>query len=187
MLADPLLQLHNSHQTAGIDYFQAHDPQLRRLSQCIYQYEFPLMRQLPCSTPGVYTVGGGRQIGKSTLVKQWMLYLLTEKQVPARNITFLTGDIIDDYHQLIQLITQILAANNDNTLTYVIIDEVTYIKDWDRGIKFLADASLLNQVVLLLTGSDLTMIQEARMRFPGRRGRQTKWISSCIRFPFLNI
>jgi len=50
------------------------------------------------------------------------------------------------------------------------LDEVTYIKDWDKAVKFAADAGLLEDTFLMLTGSDLSLIQEARMRFPGRRG-----------------
>ena len=52
----------------------------------------------------------------------------------------------------------------------IIVDEVTYIQDWDKGVKFLADAGLLTEARLILTGSDLLLIREARSRFPGRRG-----------------
>jgi len=58
----------------------------------------------------------------------------------------------------------------DESLKYLIVDEVTYIKDWDKGVKYLADAGSLENVVLMLTGSDLIIIREARMRFAGRRG-----------------
>ena len=54
---------------------------------------------------------------------------------------------------------------------YILLDEVTYIAGWDKGIKYLADAGLLEGVVLIATGSDTAVIQEARMRFPGRRGQ----------------
>ena len=37
-------------------------------------------------------------------------------------------------------------------------------------MKFLADAGTLEDVVLMLSGSDSVLIREARMRFPGRRG-----------------
>ena len=37
---------------------------------------------------------------------------------------------------------------------YILLDEVTYIAGWDKGIKYLADAGLLAGVVLIATGSD---------------------------------
>ena len=55
-------------------------------------------------------------------------------------------------------------------LKYLIIDEVTYIRHWDKAVKFLADAGQLEDITLMLTGSDMLILSEARMRFPGRRG-----------------
>lgn len=135
-----------------------------------FAYRFPLVKKLPTTIPGIYTLGGGRQIGKSTLLKQWMEYLMREEKVSEKQIFFFTGDIIDDYHQLVSLLTEMLNNFSMETLSYLIVDEVTYIKDWDKGIKFLADSGQLRNTILMLSGSDLTMIQEAQMRFPGRRG-----------------
>lgn len=66
-----------------------------------------------------------------------------------------------------------LAAMPENTLRYCIIDEITYVPHWDKAIKYAADAGLLENVILILTGSDLILIQEAMMRFPGRRGKSS--------------
>lgn len=37
-------------------------------------------------------------------------------------------------------------------------------------MKYLADSGALEDVVLVLSGSDMIVIREARMCFPGRRG-----------------
>lgn len=42
-------------------------------------------------------------------------------------------------------------------LRFLIVDEVTYIKEWDRGIKYLADIGIFDNVILMLTGSDLVL------------------------------
>jgi hypothetical protein len=55
-------------------------------------------------------------------------------------------------------------------LQFVLLDEVTYIRDWDRAVKYLADAGLLERAVLLLTGFDLSFLKDARSALPGRRG-----------------
>ncbi len=167
---DSRFDVYNMHITAGIDYFCNNDPQLSALRDMPLAYTFPLIEKFPVKNPGIYTLGGGRQIGKSTLLKQWMRSLLREHNVSASQIFFCTGDIIDDYHQLLQILTQVLENFSQETLSYLIIDEISYIKNWDRCIKFLADSGQLRNTVLMLSGSDLIMIQEARMRFPGRRG-----------------
>ena len=173
---DTKFALHNSH-LDDPRLFADRDPQLQRLKKQKYVYQSPIIKQLPTTIPGIYTVGGGRQIGKTTLLKQWMLSLLEQKVAP-QAIAFFSGEIIDDHHALLNIIQNHLESTplalTSTRLQYLIIDEVTYIRDWDKAIKYAADAGLLENVVLVLTGSDLVLIQEARMRFPGRRGVATQ-------------
>ena len=56
---------------------------------------------------------------------------------------------------------------------YLLLDEITYVTEWDKGVKYLADAGLLQDVVLVFTGSDSLILREARTRIPGRRGRSS--------------
>lgn len=160
---------HNSH-LQGLSVFERLDPYLYNLQSQPYIFESSLLAELPTKVPGIYTVGGGRQIGKTTLLKQWMLLLLKQGIAP-QSIFFLTGEIIDDHHSLLHIVQEALSSMPDNDLKFLILDEVSYIKDWDKGIKYLADSGALEQVILVLTGSDLSFIKEARMRFPGRRGK----------------
>ena len=160
-------QIHNSHLDGT---FSDLDPHLRRLRDQSLIYRFPLLDRLPRNQPGIYTVGGGRQIGKTTLLKQWMADLLATGLDPAR-LRFFTGELIDDHHALVRLVSSLQRAMPTEGRRYILLDEVTYIAGWDKGIKYLADAGLLEGVVLIATGSDMAVIQEARMRFPGRRGQ----------------
>ena len=160
-------QIHNSHLDGA---FSDLDPHLRRLRDQPLIYRFPLLDHLPRNQPGIYTVGGGRQIGKTTLLKQWMADLLATGLDPAR-LRFFTGELIDDHHALVRLISTLLREMPTEGRRYILLDEVTYIAGWDKGIKYLADAGVLEGVVLIATGSDMAVIQEARMRFPGRRGQ----------------
>lgn len=168
-LMDERFLFHNTH-LEDPQQFNERDPQLRKLKKQVYIYHSKLLNEFPSNTPGIYTLGGGRQIGKTTLLKQWMLKLL-ERGIPAPAIAFLTGEIIDDHHSLLNILQLQLNTMPSSGLRYIILDEVTYIKDWDKTIKFIADAGQLEDVILMLTGSDLSLIQEARMRFPGRRGQ----------------
>jgi len=147
---------HNIHlEDPGL--FSIRDPHLQHLQKQSLIHRSELLDLLPCHNPGIYTVSGGRQTGKTTLLKQWMNELL-ESGVAPECIIYFTGELIDDHH------------SQGRNLCYILLDEVTYIKGWDKGIKYLADAGMLENVELLITGSDLLIIKEARMRFPGRRG-----------------
>jgi len=165
---DPLTAIHNSH-LDGLEAFLATDPQLRALRRQALVYEHPMIDRLPVDAPGVYTLGGARQIGKTTLLKQWMARLVGCGVDPER-IAFLTGELVDDHHALVRRLQEHLAAMPASGPLYLLLDEVTYIREWDRAIKFAADSGLLERVTLLATGSDLTIVREARSRFPGRRG-----------------
>jgi len=168
---DTIFIPNNSHwfDAAG---FESSDPNLINLSERALVYENPLLAELPITVPGIYTLGGGRQIGKSTLLKQWMASLL-QKKIKAKSIVFVSGEFIDDHHVLIRVM-QSLLAEMEGPLKYFIIDEVTYIDGWDKAVKYAADTRLLQDVILILTGSDLTLMKQARMTFPGRRGKSAK-------------
>jgi len=166
---DSRFEAYNPHHIAP-EQFWTLDNHLRTLSEQVYQYQHPLIAGLPRNIPGIYTIGGSRQVGKTTLLKQWMAALI-EEGIPPRSIIFLTGELIDDHHALVALLKQITKDKPPNKRCYIIIDEITYVNNWDRGIKSAADLGLLNDCIVILTGSDLTLMQSARMTFPGRRGK----------------
>ncbi|MDQ1238700.1 MAG: uncharacterized protein QG577_885 [Thermodesulfobacteriota bacterium] len=161
---------HNTH-LDDPGSFEMRDPHLRQLQQQPLVHRSHLLEELPDDKPGIFTIGGGRQIGKTTLMKQWMALLLKNGVAPER-IAYLTGELIDDHHALVRLAGETLNAMPGNNLCYLILDEVAYIRDWDKGVKYMADAGMLESVGMFLTGSDLAIIKEARMRFPGRRGTE---------------
>ena len=65
---------HNMHLTDK-ELFRQHDPHLQALAEQKYIYHAPLIDEIPRDIPGIYTVCGGRQIGKSTLLKLIMRML----------------------------------------------------------------------------------------------------------------
>lgn len=51
---------------------QTPDPHLKRLHTQKLVYRYSLLEKLPMEQPGIYSISGGRQIGKTTLLKQYM-------------------------------------------------------------------------------------------------------------------
>lgn len=160
----------NNYHLVNPGQFDSLDPQLLQLKKQSYIYKSPLIDRFPIDIPGIYILSGGRQIGKTTLLKQWMSGLL-HSLVKPEAIAFLSGELIDDHHMLLHLLMQQLESMGKHAIKYLILDEVSYIRDWDKGIKFAADSGLLNDTILIITGSDMMILQEARARFPGRRGK----------------
>jgi len=64
-----------------------------------------------------------------------------------------------------------VVGSSGKTRSYLLLDEVSSIKDWQRAIKFLVDKGRLASVTLILTGSHTLDIKKASERLPGRRGQ----------------
>lgn len=127
----------------------------------------PLLDDLAGLPPGIYTIGGGRQVGKTTLVKQLMARLLRAGHAP-ECLTYVTGELIrdaEDFHSVLRG----LATPEDRTHC-LIVDEITFVRDWAKIVKVLADDGTLDRTVLIITGSDLVVMQDALTQLPGRRG-----------------
>lgn len=160
---------HNTHRI-NIEAFYTQDPHLQHCQTQPFTFCSPLLSMIPQQIPGIYTIGGGRQIGKTTLLKQWMARLL-QQGVSPQSIYFITGELINDQHSLLKIIQEILTTMPMDRQQYLLIDEVTYIQGWERTIKYAADAGFLKNTAVILSGSDLALLKQARMTFPGRRGK----------------
>ncbi len=86
--------VNNAHLESTDDFVRL-DPHLRRMTQQTYIFESPIIDELPLDTPGIYNLGGGRQVGKTTLLKQWLLSLLNKGVIPAA-ICFLSCKLVVD-------------------------------------------------------------------------------------------
>jgi predicted AAA+ superfamily ATPase len=152
----------------SVEAFKAEDPHLRRIHSLPFSYLSPLATEAAFNQPGIYLLTGGRQVGKTTFVKQYILELLQKQPISPDNILFVAGELIDNHHSLIRLIENF---SNPAVLQYLFIDEINYIQDWDKGIKYLADAGFFEKTVVMLTGSDSLILRTAMQRFAGRRGQ----------------
>lgn len=168
---DEKFLIHNTHLENSKTFAQT-DPNLRRLEQQYYVYQSELIGQLPRKISGIYTLTGARQIGKTTLIKQFMLSLLQDNVNP-QSIAFFSGELIKDQDDLLYILQEQLKIVPKGKIAFLFIDEVTYIKDWDKAVKYMADALQLENTILLLTGSDNILLKKMRMRLPGRRGKSS--------------
>jgi predicted AAA+ superfamily ATPase len=164
-------QIHNLFRECTERFFKE-DPHLRRAALQPFSYVSPLVDTPEFLQPGILMVTGGRQVGKTTCLKQFMAKLLREGLVAPDHISFLAGELIRDDTELRREI--ISEQEGKSGWQVIVIDEISYVKDWDKAVKFLADAGSLEQVTLILTGSDCAILREAMKRFAGRRGRSAQ-------------
>ncbi|RLF80351.1 ATP-binding protein [Thermococci archaeon] len=106
---------------------------------------------------------GPRQVGKTTYLKLSILDLL-EKGTNPRNVMYFSCDLLRNYREIIEVIRTFERLSMGEK--YVFLDEVTFVSEWERAIKFFLDSPLSRNVNLYVTGSTSTGIK--RESFPGR-------------------
>ncbi len=175
-------QIHNLFRESP-DRFLKEDPHLRRAALQPFSYKSPLVDTPEFLKPGILMVTGGRQVGKTTCLKQFMAKVLQEGLINPENLAFLAGELIRDDSELLR---EMMAERKDKRgWQIIVIDEISYVKDWDKAVKFLADAGSLEEVTLILTGSDCAILRDAMKRFAGRRGpsAQVDFVFYPLSFP----
>jgi len=139
-----------------------------------YIFHSPLEEEIPVNIPGIYILTGGRQVGKSTLIKLIIKNLLMKKKVSPSQIFYIACDLFQRYPDLVSTIQQIFEGLDREKYFYLFLDEITYVKEWDRAIKYFADIGYFKKGSLLITGSDSVILKESMKKFPGRRGKSAK-------------
>jgi len=116
-------------------------------------------------------VFGPRQVGKSTSLILLIKNLLDEKVNP-KSIFYFSCDKLADYRELDEVISSYLKLKKREGIktSYIILDEVTFPKEWYRAIKFRIDKGDFNEDVLILSGSLSMEAKKEVETFPGRRG-----------------
>lgn len=141
-----------------------YDPPLR--TQIKYDFE-------PDNTV-VYTLRGPRQTGKTTLVKLQIRDLLNRGVCPW-NIFYYSFDLVQTPESMTRTIEEYLNMSGNTRdkrrRTYLFLDELTSVTEWQRGIKRLVDVGDLYHCTVLVTGSRATDILRGADALPGRRGR----------------
>jgi uncharacterized protein len=151
--------------------WQESDPHLRELRSQPQRLPAPVIDRISLDEPGIHTLRGPRQVGKSTALK-----LLVERAIDklaARRVVYLALDLLEG-RPLTELATTLtrtkeLAAASGSMI--LLLDEVTVVEGWQTAVKALWDDGTLREDVVVCTGSSaVDLHQGAAERLPGRRG-----------------
>lgn len=164
-------QIHNLFRES-LQRFLREDPHLRRAALQPFTYVSPLVDSPEFLKPGILMITGGRQVGKTTCLKQFIAKVLSAKQVQPDHVSFMTGELIRDDTELRREIVSELEGKRGWQV--IVVDEISYVKDWDKAVKFLTDAGNLEEITLIVSGSDSAILRDAMKRFAGRRGRSAR-------------
>ncbi len=167
------------------------DPYLAEYDQAIVKWEPPPLHALKLDRDLIYILLGPRQVGKTTFFKLLTRHLILEKNVHPRTILYLNCEALGPQtpqelaERLRDYILWAKAFSKDRL--YILLDEATYLKDWERGIKIVADEGKLKKTTLIATGSHAAGIRKGGERLPGRRGRDERLDLTLLPLSFRNF
>lgn len=116
----------------------------------------------------IYVLRGPRQVGKTTYMKDLINKLISEGIDP-NHILYLSSDFFISRRELRSAIAYFMNKNIDVTDLYILIDEITSIKDWNLELKYLSDSGTLEKARILATGSCASALRRKGELLPGRR------------------
>ena len=150
-------------------------------SSFVFRHSFGL-DVLP-EEPGLILVRGARQYGKSTWL-EGQLKATVEDHGPG-SAFYLNGDELPDAEALVRAIRDLLPLyRTEVRIRRLFIDELTAVRDWERGLKRLLDGGDLRDVLVVTTGSKAADLRRGSERLPGRKGRleRTSYLFTPISF-----
>lgn len=150
-----------------------HDRHLRELQSSRYVHLPPLLDH-EFKKGNLYIIRGPRQIGKTTFLKMLIRKLL--ENTPGESIFYWSCDNISTKEDLLELIMEYLEFLKvmARDPQYIILDEITGIKDWQKAVKFVIDSGQTAEACFILTGSNAIDLKFGAERLPGRRGKEGK-------------
>lgn len=147
------------------------DPHLRELRNQPQRLPAPVTDQISLAEPGIHTLRGPRQVGKSTALK--LLVEHATEDWPPRRVAYLALDLLEgrplgELAATVNRAKELAAAPGPMIL---LLDEVTVVDGWQTAIKALWDDGTLREDVVVCTGSSAVDLHRgAAERLPGRRG-----------------
>lgn len=99
-----------------------------------------------------------------------------ESGVDPRHIFYWPCDPVEGPEKLVRIVTsyQDSSRKDKTTRLYLVLDEISSVKDWQKGIKSLYDAGRLKNCTVVLTGSHSIDLRKATETLARRRGEVEK-------------
>ena len=145
------------------------DPDIQSWNESALKWN-PRLRQTFNMEDYVYSLRGPRQVGKTTLVKLEIKRVL--EIVPKWNVMYYSFELESSPRDVVNVINEYFnrTKHDKNKRHFMYLDEISNIKDWQKGIKKLKDQGKLKNCTVIATGSHSIDLRHATELLPGRRG-----------------
>ncbi len=167
---DSTFDLNEQNPWWNADYSMQEDLHLRQSSGQPHYLQRTEFLNLPLRPGDFHIIRGPRQVGKTTLIKEWISRLIQSKSSLPQNILFLSCEGIRDFTELQKTLTLWL-KDKQATPTFIFLDEISFVEKWQQAVLHAFNLGFLENSCLVITGSNARDLKESSERFPGRRGQ----------------
>lgn len=142
-----------------------------------------LIEEIKMTPYSLHFILGPRQVGKTTFLKLLVKKLLNSG-VKEESIFYFRCDELSDFKELGEVLSSYLDLRKRLSIenSYILLDEITFPREWYRSIKSLIDTGAVKNDVLVLTGSTSLLVRKEVETFPGRRGDGKDFIMLPLSF-----
>jgi uncharacterized protein len=162
-----LIQLQNPWWEDGKKIHQ--DQHLMEVEGKPYFFVPALVQDFNFGEGDIAVIRGPRQVGKTTSIKMLIRKLL-ESTIEARSILYLSCESFTSFQELETHLIEFFKEHSQ-TRTFVFLDEISFVPQWQRAILAVANMGLSQKSSLVLTGSNARDLKQSTERLPGRRGK----------------
>lgn len=124
-------------------------------------------RRLDLKKGDIGIIRGCRQIGKTTYMKRLVQRLIADG-IESRKILYLSVDRFVSRREFRNAVDDFLRRNRDADEVYILLDEITAIKEWNLELKRLSDSGITQRARVLVTGSSGAALRGMGEQLPGR-------------------
>ncbi len=124
-------------------------------------------KELSLEKGNIYILRGNRQVGKTTYLKN-LIKKLIQKGIPPSNILYLSVDFFTSRREMRNALNYFLDSTREAKETYIFLDEITFLEEWNLELKYLVDSGIIKKCVVVATGSSAVKLKEKGELLPGR-------------------
>ena len=146
------------------------DPHIRAITGKSYRFKRMELSSLDLQSSAVHIIRGPRQVGKTTLIKELIASELKSGFDP-RMILYLSCETLGDFGTLQKVLVEWINSHTSNDKAMIFLDEVSFVKEWQRAVLSLSNLGFLERICMVITGSNARDLKESSERLPGRRGK----------------
>src|SRR3989338_9666514 len=104
------------------------DPHLTHIRSVPYYFGRPELHSLPLISGSFHILRGPRQVGKTTLIKQWIEHLLSQKKVPNDAVLYLSCEGIETFQELQSTLAHWFEKKKNKTC-FIFLDEICFVHE----------------------------------------------------------